>query len=406
MSRVTLARAALVISLACILGATLTPVGTEFQPDFVSCIICGGRGWADATANLLLFAPLGVALAWNGRTGLRAVGYAFLLSSCIELSQTMIPGRDPSLGDVTFNTLGSVAGQIAAFLARRWLVPDTVRAARLSLAAAGLAVAAMALTGILLAPVFPSSGGLSIWYAPSLQDMPWYHVRVLATRLGGQAIRPGPLPAQAAQMLRSGEPLFITAIAGAPLPDLGAILVIEDDHAAPLYLVGPDWGDLAVRVRTRAATWGLDQPDIRLYSAFNSITAGDTLRIGIHHRAVDWCLSVNERERCGLGHTLGDAWATVLYPRHWPPWSHRLLGVMWMGGLALPVGLWTQRRVESTIAIALFGGAVALVPSVVALLQTPPIQWCGAGLGWAAGLGLQAMLRRRADSGAAPILRD
>ncbi len=83
-----------------------------------------------------------------------------------------------------------------------------------------------------------------------------------------------------------------------------------------------------------------------------------------------------------------------MYPRHWPPWSHTLLGAMWVGGLALPIGLWTRRRAESAVAVALFGSALALVPPLVALLGTPTVQWCGAALGWGAGLGLHKLLRR------------
>lgn len=379
--------------MACILGATLAPVGTELQPDFVSCILCGGRDWADAVANLLLYAPLGAALVWNGRIGFRAVGYAFLLSACIELTQTIIPGRDPSLGDVTFNTLGAASGQIAALLARRWLVPGPLSAARLSLAAAALGTGMLALTGALLAPAIPHTA-LSIWYAPALPEMPWYHARVLDTRLGDLALHPGLLPAQAGPLLRTGEPLRVTAMAGPPVPALAPLIVFEDDGANQVYLVGPDRNDLVLRYQTRATTWGLDQPDIRLRDAFAAITAGDTVRLGIQRRAVEWCLSLNQLERCGLGFTLGDAWALVMYPRHWPPWSHTLLGAMWIGGLALPVGLWTRRRIESVVAIALFAGAVALLPSLVAALRTPANEWWGAALGWGAGLALQTILRR------------
>lgn len=379
--------------MACILGATLAPVGTELQPDFVSCILCGGRNWADAVANLLLYAPLGAALAWNGQTGVRAVGYPFLLSACIELAQTFIPGRDPSLGDVTFNTLGAASGLIAALLARRWLVPGTLSSARLSLAAAVLGTGMLALTGALLAPAIPHTT-LRIWYAPALPEMPWYHARVLDTRLGELALHPGLLPAQAGPLLGTGEPLHITATAGPPVPALAPLIVFEDNGADQVYLVGPDRNDLVLRYQTRATTWGLDQPDIRLRDAFAAITAGDTVRLGIERRAVEWCLSLNQLERCGLGFTLGDAWALVMYPRHWPPWSHTLLGAMWIGGLALPVGLWTRRRIESVAAIALFAAAVALLPSLVALLRTPSNEWSGAALGWGAGLALQAILRR------------
>ena len=383
------------MALACVLGATLTPAGTEFQPDFVSCILCGNRDWADAVANLLLYAPLGAALFWNGRTGLRAVGMAFLLSACIELAQTHIPGRDPSLGDVTFNTLGAGAGQTLALLAQRWLVPSDATAARASLAAAALATGALALTGAALAPAFPSTG-LSIWYAPALPEMPWYHARVLTTRLGALSIHPGLLSPQTSHVLRSGEPLFVTALAGPRVPALAPLIVFEDEDVNQIYLVGPDRNDLVVRYQTRAGTWGLDQPDIRLRGAFAGTTVGDTLRVGVHRRSVEWCLSVNQLERCGLGFTAGDAWAMVMYPRHWPPWSYTLLGAMWIGGLALPIGLWTRLRVTSAVAVMLFGGALGLVPPLVALLGTPALQWCGAALGWGVGVALQALLRRRA----------
>jgi hypothetical protein len=252
----------------------------------------------------------------------------------------------------------------------------------------------LALTGTLLAPAIPSTA-LSVWYAPALPEMPWYHARVLAASLGGLAIRPGLLPPQASQALRSNEPLFVTALAGPRVPALAPLIVFEDDHVNQIYLVGPDRNDLVVRYQTRAATWGLDQPDIRLRGALAGSTAGDTLRVGVHRRRVEWCLALNQRERCGLGFSPGDAWAMVMYPRHWPPWSYSLLGAMWVGGLALPIGLWTRLRVASSVAIALFGAALALVPPLVALLGTPAVHWCGAALGWGAGLTLQALLRRR-----------
>lgn len=399
MNRITLARAAFFMSLACILGATLTPAGTEFQADFSSCILCGSRAWADAVANLLLYAPLGAALAWNGRVGVRAVGYAFLLSACIELAQTVIPGRDPSLADVTFNTLGAAVGQVATLLARRWLVPDVPIAGRLSIAAAALATAALALTGTLLAPALPASA-LNLWYAPDLPELPWYHARVLATHLGGSPIRPGTLPSRSRQLLLRGETLSATAIAGSPVPALGPLLAIMNDRGDQLYLVGPDRTDLVLRYQTRGSSWGLDLPDIRLRDAFAAIGRGDTLRIGIERQGNAWCLSLNLLQRCGLGFTIGDAWAMVLYPRHWPPWSYALLGAMWVGGLALPVGVWTRRRVESTVAVALFGGAIALVPGPVGLVVTPLTQWCGAAVGWVSGLALQTVLSRNRSASA------
>lgn len=389
-----MARAALIASLACILGATLAPVGTEFQPDFVSCILCGSRDWADAISNVLLYAPLGAALAWNGRVGWRLVFYGFLLSACIELSQTVIPGRDPSLGDVTFNTLGAAMGQLGAVFARRWLVPDVPTAARCSLAAATLAAALFALTGMLLAPEFPTTT-LSIWYAPALPEMSRYHAHVLSARIGAIPLHPGPLAntGDVRRSLLTGAPLGIEAVAGPPVPSLGPLVVFEDG-ANQISLVGPDRADLVLRYQTRAARWGLDQPDIRLRGALVTVKSGDTIRIDIRRQGGGYCLSLNSLERCGLGYTIGSAWGMVLYPRHWPPWAHALLGAMWVAGLALPVGLWSRRRVETVLAVALFGSAAALVPPLVALSATPGREWWGAALGWGAGIALQVVLRR------------
>lgn len=390
-----MARAALVVSLAFILGATLAPVGTEFQPDFVSCILCGSRNWADAVSNLLLYAPLGAALVWNGRVGWRPVFSAFLLSACIELSQTIIPGRDPSLGDVTFNTLGAAAGQLGALLGRRWLVPDVPAAARCSLAAAALAAALFAFTGMLLAPEF-STTTLSIWYTPALPEMSWYHAHVLSTRIGAIPLHTGPLmnTGDVRRSLMTGAPLRIEAVAGPPVPTLGPLVMFEDGPTQ-VYLVGPDRADLVLRYHTRAARWGLDQPDIRLRGALATVRSGDTIRIDIRRHDVGYCLSLNSLQRCGLGYTIGSAWAMVLYPRHWPPWAHELLGALWVAGLALPVGLWSRRRVETVLAVALFGSAAALVPPLVALSATPGREWWGAALGWGAGVALQVVLRRR-----------
>lgn len=404
LNRSTVAPVAFFISLACILGATLTPAGTEFQPDFVSCLICGSRAWADAIANLLLYAPLGAALVWNGRIGLKPVFAAFLLSACIELAQTVIPGRDPSLSDVTFNTLGAAAGQLGALLARRWLVPEPSIAARLSLAAATLAGAIFAFTGRLLAPAIPTTA-LTLWYAPDLPELPWFHARVLETRIGTIPLRPGRLTDSTAvrQLLLTGAPLAITALAGPPVPSLGPLIAFEDDDADQIYLIGPDRHDLVIRLLTRGATWGLDQPDIRLRGAFASVARGDSMRIGIRGHGAGYCLSLNATERCGLGYSIGTAWAMVLYPRHWPPWAYALLGSLWVGGLALPVGVWTRRRALSFLAIALFAGAALLVPGAVGLLPTSLLEWSGAIIGWGAGVALQALLRRGAGARASAM---
>jgi hypothetical protein len=202
------------------------------------------------------------------------------------------------------------------------------------------------------------------------------------------------------RLLLLGAPLRIEAIAGPPVPALGPLFVIEDDRDEELFLVGPDRDDLVLRYRTRAAALRLDQPDLRLRRAFAAVTPGDTIHIDIRRVGAGYCMTLNRLQRCGIGYTVGSAWAFVLYPKHWPPWAHDLLGAAWVAGLALPVGLWTRRRTETLVAASLFGAGLFTVPSLVGLLPTPAVQWGGAATGWVAGFALYRVLRGRPGASA------
>ena len=99
--------------------------------------ICPGSGWVmhlsgfDFVANLLVFAPIGVAL--HRSSGWRVVGFAFALSLAIELCQRWLP-RQQDLSDVIANTLGAAVGYVLARAwARRWPGP-LLRAATVRLA--------------------------------------------------------------------------------------------------------------------------------------------------------------------------------------------------------------------------------------------------------------------------------
>jgi VanZ family protein len=66
-------------------------------------------------ANIALFAPFGVAAAWRGMRFTRTFALAMLISIAAESMQyAMGQGRIAQSNDVIFNTLGAVAGWIAA----------------------------------------------------------------------------------------------------------------------------------------------------------------------------------------------------------------------------------------------------------------------------------------------------
>jgi VanZ like protein len=377
---------------ASILAATLTPAGTALEPEFTRCLVCGVRGVSDSIVNVILFAPLGVALALNGRAGLRAVLQGGMLSCAVELAQIFIPGRDPSLGDVVANTIGTAAGQAIFHIAGRWLLPNARSAARLSLLAAGLLLAVFSATARLLEPSLPSNT-LRTWFTPDLPDLEWYHGRVVRAQLGTSALRPNrPLEPDAVRgLLLEETPLRIDATAGPPVRGLAPLLVIEDENGQEAILLGPDRDDLVFRYRPRASTWLLDRPDLRLRRAFASVRPGDTAQIAIRRQGRGYCVAMNRAARCGLGNSVGSGWALLYYPRHLPVWAYTLLEAGWVAGFAFPIGLWARRRPETALAVALLG--LALFVPFTGLIRTPPHQLAGAAAGLALGRWLQAWRR-------------
>jgi hypothetical protein len=135
-----------------ILAATLIPSRNGPLRPFSSCFVCDFRWLADGVLNVGLFLPLGMAITWRGKSFWRATLAGAVLSTAVELLQTLIPGRDPELRDIVANTIGAALGAALIYRPRTWLVP-TARGARWlsALTAVGIAGLIVA-TGILLAP--------------------------------------------------------------------------------------------------------------------------------------------------------------------------------------------------------------------------------------------------------------
>lgn len=125
-----------VIGVILILTLSPTPSTAPPGPPLEGCWVCGARGVADVIANILLFTPLGVVLSLRMWRAGRSVLFGALLSAAIELAQFRVPGRDPSIGDLLFNTLGTGAGILLVYTwpywrapARRWLAPTAAAGA-------------------------------------------------------------------------------------------------------------------------------------------------------------------------------------------------------------------------------------------------------------------------------------
>jgi len=68
-----------------ILVATLWPFPGHEPEGFISCIACGAHATSDVLLNIILFVPLGAALALHVRSIPRCALSAALLSATIEL---------------------------------------------------------------------------------------------------------------------------------------------------------------------------------------------------------------------------------------------------------------------------------------------------------------------------------
>jgi hypothetical protein len=129
-----------------ILVATLRPAGTTLANGWSVSLDSG-----EAVKNLLLFIPLGAALALAGIRPLRAIAIGAGLSLTVEFLQQWIPARNPNVGDLLCNTLSTAIGAGLVRSAPRWLTVPPRRAAWQSLATALAAATLWLGTGWLLA---------------------------------------------------------------------------------------------------------------------------------------------------------------------------------------------------------------------------------------------------------------
>lgn len=161
------ARGFLTLALLAILVATLEPTQIDEYATNAFCLLCP---WdtVDILENILLFAPLGIALSLRGVGGGWGLMTSMSLSLTVEVAQIWIPGRDASLTDVVSNTLGAAVGIAVAhtrlgdmlsialsMIARVLTRPEPRLASRLALGAAMMTSVVFTLTDVLLTPSFP-----------------------------------------------------------------------------------------------------------------------------------------------------------------------------------------------------------------------------------------------------------
>lgn len=377
--------------MAAILVATLTPSGDAKLAPLLGCLFCGERGVADFALNVLLFMPLGAALAWAGERRRTALTAGALLSLGIEIAQLAIPGRDSSLSDVISNASGSVLGWLAVTHGLRVLALRPRAATVLTAAAAALPSLMVAVTGELFRPDFPRTQYYGGW-TPDFGHMAHYRGRVLSARIADVPIPEGPLRNSDAvrTLLRAGAALQLRVALGPPVARLAPLLSINDGAQREILLLGVDRDDLVLRWRMRAAAWRLDQPEVRVPRALAGRRDGDTISLAVQHSPRGYCVSVGDAHACGLHFGPGRGWSLLRNAagggRAWTPFAD----AAWLAALLLPVG-WCAAAWR-----AIWGGtalllALGVLPPLAGLLPAAAAEWAGG----AAGLLLGATGRAR-----------
>ena len=331
-----------------VLGATLLPTSDDIIEASL-CLVCSARGIADAILNVALFMPVGVALAVLMRPA-RAIVAGVILSCAIEIGQLWVPGRHSSMGDLAFNTTGTIAG-VLLLAALPWLLRPSRRAATaLALGWAAL-VASVLFGGLwLMRPALPATNYYGQWTA-RLGSYAFYDGRVTDARLGSL-----PLPSwrlndsdTARAAMRAGVPLEVTAIAGNPPPAVAPIFSMADGEERQIMLLGADRSQLVFRYQTRAMELRLDSPDLRVDGAFAGLAPGDTIMVratpAAGGRAMRFVVNGREAEvRLGLADTWG-----LLLTSDYVSRSRKLrraIGIGWLLALAAPLVWWSARALR------------------------------------------------------------
>ncbi|MGH7655246.1 MAG: VanZ family protein [Gemmatimonadaceae bacterium] len=377
-----------------ILIATLTPSG-GIVPPFTGCIICGTQGMADVLCNIALFVPFGAALIAVGARPSRAVLVGVLLSAVVEgMQATVIPGRDPSLGDIVFNSLGTIAGCCIACTAHIWANPGARARRLLALAGICAAGATVAATGVILQPSFERTDWYGQWTA-NFGNMEIYRGRVLDAQLGGRALPSRRLDDNGAarQALLDGKPLTVRVQSSPLTRRISAIFSVYDGRRSEQFLLGANGADLDLYVRRRADDFRLINPPLRFESALAGVAGGDTLTLEVRRAGNRWCAGRIPDAPC-LGYTAGLGW-DFLQDFRFLRRRASLMNALWLFGLLVPAGFWLRGRAGLLAGVASVGLVCAAVPMMSGLLVSPPLEWAGAVCGLLGGNLLWRSVRSR-----------
>jgi hypothetical protein len=357
---------------------TLSPAG--YTPPLTLrsflCVGCGMFDGSDIIRNWILFVPGGL-LAGLVLRPKWAWSIPICFTALIEIIQVGVPGREPALQDLVFNSLGGITGVILArFGLARWS----------QRVLSGAAVVAWLAPLVLLVPKTTPFDLYGQW-TPRFGNVAQYRGRIVDASIDGLTIE--------SRMVRDKETLDAAIIDRKPLRLLVAtgpapaswapVFQIVDGEQQGVLELGALGPDLILRGRNPARVLKLDQPDARWSGAMSGVAVGDTVPIVVDRGRGSVCMSVGEREQCNLAPSLADGWGHVLYLEGPPAWFRSLMSLLWAVSLGGVIGLTTSSRRQAmalAMTVAIIGYVGSLIsPDVRPSALHAAVLVCGAFIG-------------------------
>ena len=407
--------AALSVVMLVLIGvATLTPSPSTPVTADLWCIACGELGALDVLANIVMFAPLGFALALA--TNRRWLSVAICIGTTVlveSLQVKVVVGRDASLSDVLANSLGGLIGVEIALRRQLILLPRGRSAMRLSLAwcAVFTVVCALASAGFR-----PATIPRSLWvqWTPPRPSYEPFTGHVLSFELDSIELPLGyPSPSFGVdKVLRGPEWVARTRVMVDGLQRRRSVITRIAEEASVLVSIEQLGADLGCLEKTKAADFRFRSPKVAVRDAFAfsgaprpSISTLTCARV--FGRLV---AGVNDkREVVRLTPSLG--WlllspfdVTVTNSLDW-------VNALWLIALMFPAGYWagltqtgsrsSRRRLAltSTAAFAAIVVGLNIAPALAGIATGVEWEWGAALMGGAIGFAVARLVRRAWPSG-------
>jgi hypothetical protein len=232
-------------------------------------------GWHGDTIefalNVLLFVPLGVALASSAdvRKALLAIATTTI---AIELLQYfVVTGRDGTIRDIVANFAGGAGGLLVAPHLRSLWRPDARTAHRLAWCASALWIAHAVFAMVAFRPSV-TGNPLFTHLAPELGAYDRFRGTVANASVNGATVFIGKFPGGIAPKSWESQPLELAATTTTAPPTIrvAPVFALLDSTATEIALLAETRGDLVFRARTLADDFGLRIPALVIDDVFAS----------------------------------------------------------------------------------------------------------------------------------------